>query len=58
MPEVGKKTNDTVELILRAAVEYNKTVHSVTRERPIEIVHSASRTALEDATQPQENGSL
>lgn len=41
MPEVGKKPNDTVELILRAAVEYNKTVHSVTRERAIEIVHSA-----------------
>lgn len=39
--KLEKKTNDTVELILRAAVEYNKTVHSVTRERPIEIVHSA-----------------
>nr|ABI48306.1 pol protein [Drosophila melanogaster] len=37
--KLDKKTNDTVELILRATIEYNKTVHSVTRERPIEVVH-------------------
>lgn len=40
--KLEKNTNDTVELILRATVEYNKTVHSVTRERPIEIVHSGA----------------
>jgi len=40
--KLDKKTNDTVELILRATVEYNKTVHSVTRERPIEVIHSGT----------------
>jgi len=40
--KLDKKTNDTVELILRATVEYNKTVHSVTRERPIEVFHSGA----------------
>ena len=31
---------DTVELILKATVEYNKTVHSATGKTPLEIIHS------------------
>jgi len=46
--KLDKKVNDTVELILRATVEYNRTIHSVTREKPIEIVHAAHNVYLAD----------
>jgi len=37
-----------VDLILRATVEYNRTIHSVTREKPIEIVHAGHNVYLAD----------
>jgi len=37
-----QKVDDTVELIMRATVEYNKTIHSVTRLPPKEALHSAN----------------
>lgn len=37
-----RKIDDTVELILQATIEYNRTIHSVTNERPIDIIHSTS----------------
>jgi len=33
-----KKIDDTVELILRATVEYNRSLHSVTECRPVEAM--------------------
>jgi len=38
--KLDKKISDTTELILRATIEYNKTLHSVTQEKPVEILHS------------------
>jgi len=32
--------DDTVNLLLQVAIEYNKTVHSVTNKRPIDIIHA------------------
>jgi len=46
--KLDKKVNDTVELILRATVEYNRTTHSVTREKPIDIVHAGHNVHLAD----------
>jgi len=37
-----QKVDDTVELIMRATVEYNKTIHSVTRLPPKEALHSVN----------------
>jgi len=37
--KIDKKIEDTVELILRATVEYNKSLHSVICEKPVEILH-------------------
>jgi len=34
--------NDTTELILLATNKYNNTIHSVTNEKPVQIVHSKS----------------
>lgn len=45
--KLQRSTNDIVELFLQATVEYNRTFHSVTRARPIEIVHTASKLAPE-----------
>jgi len=35
-------SDDTVELILRATVAYNRSVHSVTDQTPIDVLHAAS----------------
>ena len=40
--KIDKNIEDTVELILKATVEYNKTIHSVTGKTPLEIIHSIS----------------
>jgi ribonuclease HI len=37
--KIEKHLNDTVELILQSTIEYNKTIHSVTNKKPIEIIH-------------------
>lgn len=36
------KVNDTSDLILQATIKYNRTIHSVTRKRPIDVVHFSS----------------
>ena len=33
---------DTIETILLATIEYNKSIHSVTKKNPLEIIHSAT----------------
>ena len=33
---------DTIEIILLATIEYNKSIHSVTKKKPLEIIHSAT----------------
>jgi len=40
--KIDQKVDDTVELIMRATVEYNKTIHSVTRLSPKQALHSAN----------------
>nr|AAA28600.1 reverse transcriptase endonuclease [Drosophila virilis] len=40
--KLDKKISDTTELILKATIEYNKVLHSVTLEKPIEVVHAAA----------------
>ncbi|OIC87906.1 hypothetical protein A7M48_20565 [Acinetobacter baumannii] len=42
--------DDTVNLILQAAIEYNKTVHSVTNKRPIDIFHAMPSELAEEIT--------
>lgn len=42
--------DDTVNLILQAAIEYNKTVHSVTNKRPIDIIHAMPPELAEEIT--------
>jgi len=39
---MDRPNNDTVDLIMRATVEYNKTLHSVINQKPIDVIHSAS----------------
>jgi len=39
---LDKQINDTVVLVMRATVEYNKTLHSVINQKPIDVIHSAS----------------
>ena len=31
-----------IQLILQSTIEYNKTIHSVTNKKPIEIIHSSA----------------
>lgn len=38
--KLSKKFENTTELILMATIEYNKTIHSVTGKRPIDLVRS------------------
>lgn len=38
--KIERKIDDTVELILQSTIEYNRTIHSVTNERPIDTIHS------------------
>jgi len=40
--KIDKKIEDTVELILRSTIEYNRSLHSVTESRPIEVIHASS----------------
>jgi len=40
--KIDKQISDTVELVMRATVEYNKTLHSVTNLQPKDAMHSAS----------------
>lgn len=37
-----RQITDTVELIQLSTIEYNKTIHSVTRETPLTVIHSSS----------------
>lgn len=39
--KIERKIEDTVDLILQSTIEYNRTIHSVTNEKPIDIIHSA-----------------
>lgn len=39
---MDKKASDTVELIMRATVEYNRSIHSVTNQKPLDVIHAAS----------------
>jgi len=40
--KIERGIKDTVELILLATIEYNKTIHSVTNKRPIDVIHSST----------------
>jgi len=40
--KIDKKIDDNLELILRATVEYNRSLHSVTDCRPAEVIHASS----------------
>jgi len=40
--KIDKKIDDNVELILRAIVEYTRSLHSVTDCRPAEVIHASS----------------
>lgn len=46
---IGKERSlsDTGEIILKAVIEYNRSVHSVTKEKPIDVVHSHSQETLD-----------
>ena len=46
-----RQTTDTIELILQAAVEYNKTIHSVTDKKPIDIVNQSNLELKEQIEQ-------
>lgn len=43
-----RNINDTVELILLATIEYNRTIHSVTKEKPVEVLHHNTRIKREE----------
>lgn len=38
---MDKEASDTVGLILRETVEYNKSIHSVTNKKPIDIIYAS-----------------
>jgi len=38
--KVDKLIDDTIELILLATTAYNRTVHSITNKKPVDIIHS------------------
>ena len=38
--KIDRDISDTVELILQANVEYNRTIHSVTGRTPLEVIHT------------------
>ncbi|KAH8340342.1 hypothetical protein KR074_002460 [Drosophila pseudoananassae] len=40
--KIDKKIEDTVELILRSTIEYNRSLHSVTEFKPVEVIHASS----------------
>lgn len=40
--KLEKSISDTVQLILLATIEYNRTIHTVTNKRPIDVIHSDS----------------
>ncbi|KAH8338725.1 hypothetical protein KR074_003729 [Drosophila pseudoananassae] len=40
--KIDRKIEDTVELILRSTIEYNRSLHSVTEFRPVEVIHASS----------------
>lgn len=40
--KLEKEISDTVELILRATVKYDSTLHSVTHKKPVDILHTGS----------------
>lgn len=42
--------NSTVELILQAAIEYNRSIHSVTQKRPIDALYDASKETQHKVT--------
>jgi len=37
------QVEDTVENILLATIKYNRSIHSVTNKRPIDVIHAASK---------------
>lgn len=39
--KLEKKIDETIELILLATFEYNRTIHSMTNKKPIDIIHAA-----------------
>lgn len=39
---MDKKANDTIELIMRATVEYKNSIHSVTNQNPLDVIHATS----------------
>ncbi len=40
--KMDEQIDDIVEIVMRATVEYNKTLHSVIKQKAIDIIHSAS----------------
>ena len=45
--KVQRQISDTTELLLLATVEYNRTIHSVTRERPVDVFFNCSELMRE-----------
>jgi len=39
--KISKQIDDTIEFIMRATIEYNRTVHSVTYLKIIDAVHAS-----------------
>lgn len=40
--KLERNLNDTVDLILLATIEYNKSIHSTANKKPIDVLYSAS----------------
>lgn len=43
-----RSLSDTVEVILQSVIEYNKSIHTVVKEKPANILHSSSSELLKD----------
>ena len=46
--KLQQNTIDTTELILKASIEYNRTIHSITSRRPIDVIHSSPEELKRD----------
>lgn len=40
--KLERKIDDTVDLILEATIAYNRTIHSITSQKPIDMIHSCA----------------
>lgn len=49
-----REMNDTEEIILKSVIKYNKTVHLIIKERPIDVVHSRCQLKMDKVRLPLE----